>query len=88
MSYVAEGRVTKKGEVQRWETGFYKQELRITTNSEYPTVLPLIFFKEKGELIKDVNVGDNVRVNFDIRSRVVNDKVFLDLSGWKIQVLV
>ena len=88
MSYTLEGRIEEIGEVQRWDSGFYKQQIIVRTSGEFSQAMPIDFKKEKAELLKDLQVNDNVRVNFDIRTQKTDRRYFVELSGWKIQKLI
>lgn len=70
---------------------FRKRELVIEDNSsQYPQFIPMEFTQDKCELLDNYNVGDRVKVAFNLRGREWTSKqnetkYFLSLNAWKIE---
>lgn len=70
---------------------FKKRELVIEDNSsQYPQFIPVEFTQDKCDLLDNFNVGDRVKVAFNLRGREWTSKqnetkYFLSLNGWKIE---
>ena len=79
------GRVKLIKDEQSFASGFTKREFVITTEEQYPNDISFELLKEKGELITKYNVGDRIKVNFDIRGREWQGKYFNSLVAWRIE---
>ena len=83
--------VEEVGEIKTYgDNGFKKQSLITTkTDGEYTNYFVFEFVQDKTDLLKGINVGDEIIVSFNIRCRKVEkfdkeDMYFTSLSGWKI----
>lgn len=87
MSYELEGNIKLIGETASYGAkGFTKRELVVTTSADrYPQDIKLEFVKEKTSLLDSYNVGQAVKVSFDLRGGEYNGKYFVNLTGWKIE---
>jgi len=85
MDYILEGKIKKIMPRQDFPSGFYKQQFVVTTNDKYPQDIALECLKEDCDLLKDRQVGDAVKVHFNLRGREWNDKFYNDISAWKIE---
>jgi len=74
-------------EEEKFASGFYKREFVLTTKEQYPQDIKFELLKEKVELLRFVNPGDELKVSFDIRGREYNGKYFNNLVAWKIEKL-
>jgi hypothetical protein len=90
VSVTIRGEVVKVGEVETKTNGltnksFSKRELRLLFNqdSKFPQLFSVEFGGKNMDRINMVQVGDMVEIQADLRSREWQDKVFLNLSGWK-----
>lgn len=72
-------------EEEKFASGFYKKEFVLTTKDQYPQNIKFELLKEKVELLRFVNPGDEIKVSFDIRGREYNGKYFNNLVAWKIE---
>jgi hypothetical protein len=81
------GIVKSIGERETFTSGFYKQQLVITTLGDYPQLLPFDFAKDKGEALNGLEVGQAVEVFFDLRGKegTTPGRIFVDLNGWKVE---
>ncbi len=82
-----EGIVTVVWEEEKiWENQIPKRTLVIEeeTDREYKGSMAVEFFRDKVELLTDVNVWDKVRVGLNFRSREYNGRYFNTISGWRL----
>lgn len=61
-----------------------KQEYVLETEDSYPKKVHFDFFGEKAEQ-NPLNIGDRVRLYFDIESREYNGKWYTNIRGWKAE---
>jgi|TARA_R110000751_G_scaffold57989_1_gene122710 hypothetical protein len=83
-AFETKGQIKMIGEVQEFASGFYKQDIVITTEDKYPQDVKFSVLKEKGEQLKGMTEGDTVIVSFNVKGREYNDKYYVDLEAWKI----
>ena len=61
-----------------------KQEYVLETEDSYPKKVHFDFFGDKADQFP-LNVGDRVRLSFDIESREYNGRWYTSIRGWKAQ---
>lgn len=61
-----------------------KREYVLETQETYPKKVHFDFFGERADQYP-LNVGDNVRLSFDIESREYNGRWFTSIRGWKAE---
>lgn len=62
---------------------FQKREFVIETPGQYPKKVCMQLFGDK--VNECPNVGDEVKVSFDVESREWNGKWFTQLNAWKVE---
>jgi hypothetical protein len=72
--------------------GFRKREVVITTEEQYPQYILVEFIQDKCDLLNDYKVGQNVKININLRGREwINPegvaKYFNAIQGWRIELL-
>jgi len=88
-----QGKIKFIGETQTFgANGFRKRELVITTEEQYPQHIMVEFVQDKSDLLNNYQVGQNVKVNINLRGREwVNPqgetKYFNSIQGWRIENL-
>lgn len=88
-----QGKVKMIGETQTFgNNGFRKREIVVTTDEQYPQHLMVEFIQDKTELLNNYQVGQNVKININLRGREwVNPqgetKYFNSIQGWRIENL-
>lgn len=86
-----QGKVKMIGETQTFgSNGFRKRELVVTTEEQYPQHILIEFVQDKTDLLNNYQVGQNVKVNINLRGREwVNPqgetKYFNSVQGWRIE---
>ena len=64
-----QGSIKVIGEVQEISATFKKRELVLTTDEQYPQTLSIEFIQDKTDLLNSFDVGQNVKVNINLRGR-------------------
>lgn len=72
--------------------GFRKREMVVTTEEQYPQHILIEFIQDKTNLLDKFKVGQNVKVNINLRGREWTNpqgetKYFNSLNGWRIESL-
>ena len=70
-------------------SGFRKRECVVTTDDQYPQMLPVDFVQDKVDLLDKYKVGDHVKISVNLRgSEWINPegvaKYFPSIQGWRI----
>ena len=87
-----QGSIKVIGEVQEISATFKKRELVLTTDEQYPQTLSIEFIQDKTDLLNSFAVGQNVKVNINIRGREWENpqtkeiKYFNSIQGWRIEL--
>ncbi|MCF6348253.1 MAG: DUF3127 domain-containing protein [Flavobacteriaceae bacterium] len=87
------GKIKKIDEAKTYgASGFRKREMVITTDEQYPQMLMVEFTQDKCELLNNYNVGEDVKININLRGREwINPegeaKYFNSIQGWRIEKL-
>ncbi len=88
-----QGRIKLIGETQSFgSNGFRKRELVVTTEEQYPQHLMIEFVQDKTDLLNNFQVGQQVKVNINLRGREWTNpqgevKYFNSIQGWRIETL-
>ncbi len=87
------GKIKVLGETQTFgSNGFRKREVVITTEEQYPQMLMVEFIQDKCDLLNNFAIGDDVKININLRGREwINPegvaKYFNSIQGWRIEKL-
>jgi len=87
------GKIKKIDEAKTYGTsGFRKREMVLTTDEQYPQMLMVEFTQDKCDLLNNYNVGEDVKININLRGREwINPegeaKYFNSIQGWRIEKL-
>ena len=85
------GQLKVKFDTQKVSEKFSKREFVLTTEAStpYPQHVPMQVTQEKCGLLDGINIGDEVKVHFNIRGREWNGpqgvKYFATLDAWKFE---
>ena len=85
------GKIKKIDETKTFGTnGFRKREMVVTTDEQYPQMIMIEFIQDKCDLLNSFNVGDDVKVNYNLRGREWTNKeglknYFTNLDAWKVE---
>jgi uncharacterized protein Veg len=86
-----QGRIKMIGETQTFgANGFRKREVVVTTEEQYPQHILVEFIQDKTDLLNNYQVGQQVKININLRGREwVNPqgetKYFNAIQGWRIE---
>ncbi len=84
------GRIKVLGADQQISASFKKRELVVTTEEQYPQMIMIEFTQDKGDLLNNYRVGDEVKVSINLRGREWvspqgETKYFNSIHGWRIE---
>ena len=83
-NYTLSGSILKIDETQTFASGFSKREFVVeTAHDKYPQQIKLEVVKDKCATLDQLDIGDQVTVEFDIRGNEHNGKYYVSLSAWK-----
>jgi|TARA_B100000902_G_scaffold174411_1_gene168246 translation initiation factor IF-3 len=88
-----QGSIKVIGEVQEISATFKKRELVVTTDEQYPQTISIEFIQDKTDLLNSFEVGQNVKVNINLRGREWENpqtkeiKYFNSIQGWRIELI-
>ncbi len=88
-----QGRVKMIGDTQTFgNNGFRKREIVVTTEEQYPQHIMVEFVQDKTDLLNSFQVGQQVKININLRGREwVNPqgetKYFNSIQGWRIEAV-
>ena len=88
-----QGSIKVIGEVQEISATFKKRELVVTTDEQYPQTISIEFIQDKTDLLNSFEVGQNVKVNINLRGREWKNpqtkeiKYFNSIQGWRIELI-
>ena len=86
MSFEVEGKLHKKFETENKTDTFQAREFVIEINSgNYPQFIKFQLVQDRCSLVDGYEVGDQIKVFFDLRGREWNEKYFTNLNAWKIE---
>ena len=84
------GVIAHIGETQAFGTGDFTKRLLVIetdTDTDYPQHVPFDFKKERGDLLDKYEVGQTVTVHFNLGGREYNGRYFVDLTGWRVEMV-
>ena len=93
MSFTIKGKITSIGEVRALENGAKVIDFRVETSEQYANLYSFDMYKaaDRAEhvdnFIKYNKVGDNVRVEWNVRTNDYNGRFFTSLSPWRVEKL-
>lgn len=85
MSLELTGKILFIGERQQVTERFAKRIFTVETKSgQYPEFVALQFVQDRTDLIDPFQVGQEVRVHFNAKSREYNGNYYTELTAWGI----
>jgi len=72
---------------QKISDTFTKRELILETEEKYPQKVKIEFINSGINSLMDKKEGQQVKVCFNVRGREWNEKYFVSLNGWRIELL-
>ncbi len=84
--YEIEGKIHLINDVQTFNSGFTKREFVVEVeDGKFPQQIKFEAVKDKTSLTDGLQVGDPVKVFFDIRGNEYNGRYFVNLNAWKLE---
>jgi hypothetical protein len=62
-----------------------KREFVIETADQYPKKVCISAWGDKADGLRNVKIGDEIRVQFNIESREYNERWYTDIRAWRIE---
>lgn len=85
-SFEMEGTVKVIEDIQSFASGFTKREFVIEVeDGKFPQSIKFECVKDKTALIDQFQIGDPVKVFFDIRGNEYKGKYYVNLNAWKLE---
>lgn len=86
MNYEAIGKLYKKYETEAKSASFQAREFVIEVNdNNYMQYVKFQLTQDKCSIIDPYEVGQEIKVTFNLRGREWNDKFFTNLNAWKVE---
>ena len=85
VAVVIKGIIKLIKETETFDSGFYKRQIVVTEDGQYPNDIPIDFLKDKSDILDNFGIGQEVNVSVNIRGSEYNGKNYVSLNGWKIQ---
>lgn len=85
MSVVIKGVIKLIKDTETFDSGFYKRQIVVTEEGQYPNDIPIDFLKDKSDVLDNFGIGQEVNVSVNIKGSEFNGKNYVSLNGWKIQ---
>jgi single-strand DNA-binding protein len=87
-NYSAEGELYKVFDTEQKSGTFTTREFVIrqeTNNAQYPEFLKFQLVQDRCDIIDAYNVGDDIRVHFNLKGREWQEKFFTNLQAWRVE---
>lgn len=75
----------QSGTSARTGSSWQKQEFVIETGDQFPKKICANLWGDKADQLNQYNIGDLVKVSFDLESREFNGKWYTDVKAWKLE---
>ena len=85
MGFEIEGIVEKIYDIEKKTDTFQTREFVIKTEETYPQFVKFQATQDKCNIVEGCNVGDKVKVYFDLRGREWQGKYFTNLNAWRME---
>ncbi len=85
MAFDITGKLVKIYDVESKSASFQTREFVITTEETYPQFIKFQSVQDRVTIVEGYNVGDKVKVFFDLRGREWQEKYFTNLNAWKVE---
>lgn len=85
--YELTGKLLHKYDTQEFASGFTKREFVMDNGSQYQNETPFELIKEKTTEIDQYEIGDTLKVSFNLAGREYGGRHFLNLRAWRIELV-
>lgn len=80
------GKVIKIEPTQEVSATFSKKLIVVETPEQYAQQLPIEFVNKNIDKLDSITIGQNVKVDINLRGSEYQGKHYLSAQGWKIEV--
>lgn len=93
MSFTIKGKILSIGEIKNFDNGAKAIDYQVETSEQYNNLYSFEMYKGAEHVehidnfIKYNKVGDQVSVEFNVRTNEYNGRFFTSLSPWKVEKL-
>lgn len=85
-NFELEGKLKLVEDIQTFASGFSKREFVVEVeDGKFPQSIKFECVKEKTSMIEAFDIGDPVKVYFDIRGNEYKGKYYVNLNAWKLE---
>lgn len=85
-NFELEGKLKLVEDIQTFASGFSKREFVVEVeDGKFPQSIKFECVKEKTSMIEAFDIGDPVKVFFDIRGNEYKGKYYVNLNAWKLE---
>jgi hypothetical protein len=85
-SFELEGTLKVVDDVQNFDSGFTKREFVVEVeDGKYPQMIKFECVRDKTSLTDGLEIGDPVKVTFDVRGNEWKGRYFVNLNAWKLE---
>ncbi|MBB5351996.1 hypothetical protein HNR46_002237 [Haloferula luteola] len=85
-SYELTGTLKKLFDTQTFASGFTKREFVVEVpDGNYPQMIKFESVKDKIAQLDSLSIGDEVKVQFDIRGNEYKERFYVNLNAWRIE---
>lgn len=86
MSFDITGKLIVKYDTQKKSEKFSAREFVIeVADGQYPQMVKFQLTQDRCSLVDTFNVGEAIKVHFDLRGREWNGKYFTNLNAWRLE---
>jgi hypothetical protein len=86
MSLEITGRLIVKMPTQQIKESFKKREFVVETTEQFPQKIKLELTQDKCDVLDTYKEGDILKVSFNLRGSVWQEKYYVNLQAWRIQL--
>ena len=87
MSLQVEGKLWKVWDAEKKSESFSTREFGLEIMSgKYPQLVKFQLTQDRCDIIDNYKVGDQIKVDFDLRGKEWNEKIISNLNAWKIEL--
>lgn len=85
MSFEVEGKLHKVYDTEKKSESFRTREFVIEIPGQYAQFIKFQLTQDKCDIIDAYKAGQQIKVYFDLRGRMWQDKYFTNLQAWRIE---
>jgi len=85
-SFELSGTLKVLEDLQTFASGFTKREFVIEVpDGKYPQMVKFETVRDKIDQLNSLNIGDELKVTFDVRGNEYKGRYYVNLNAWKIE---